>query len=141
MATTQRNPVFATPRRFIIARWKFSDVVIGREWEGDPLCEQSYDTFERLREAVSSGEIDHLTQAVEVDLSANTAIDITDAVYLACAEHTFNKEQPPHETLADEFDARGLGYLTHEAIEAEAASLRRWYRSQCLSAHQLGIGR
>ncbi len=139
--TSPRDPATACPRKFIATRWKYSNVVVGREWEGDPLHEQSYDTFDRLLDDVWSGEVVHITQAVEIDLTHGTAIEITDAIYVAAADHSYVVGREPHDELRAELDARGLAYLTEADIEREAEQQRRWNRSQQLGASQLGVGR
>ncbi len=140
--TTPRDPATATPTRFIIARWKFSDVISGRAWEGDPLHEMSYDSRERLISDIWSGEIEPiLTQVVEIDLTAGTARVISADIYAAVGEHSFVVGDAPPADLAKELDAWGVEYLTQDEIDREAERDDRWRRGTALSGAQLGVGR
>lgn len=139
--TTPRDPATATPARFIIARWKFSDVISGRAWEGDPLHEWSYDTRERVVDDIWSGQIANSSQIVEIDLTAGTAREISADIYAAVGEHSFIVGGAPHRELAKELDAWGVEYLTQDEIDREAERDDRWRRGTALSGAQLGVGR
>lgn len=140
-----RDPASALPRKFIIARWRYDRVPAGREWEGDPLAEASYDTRERLVAEVWSGEIVHMTQAIEVDLEAGAARDITDDIFRDASEHSFVANDWPHAELAEDLDARGFDYLTQEEIEGKQERAERerqnFIRAASHDARQLGVGR
>ena len=137
-----RDEAAAIPRKFIIARWLFTGVgVESRQWEGDPLHEQSYDSRDRIVADIWSGEIVDLTQIVEIDLDAGTAREISAEVYAAVAENSFVVGAAPHEDLADELDARGLEYLTQDEADREAEREQRWRDGSALSGAQLGVGR
>lgn len=140
--SVQRDEAAAIPRKFIIARWLFTGVgVESRQWEGDPLHEQSYDSRDRIVSDIWSGEVDDLTQIVEIDLDAGTAREISADVYTAVAEHSFIVGAEPYRDLADELDARGLEYLTQGEVDREAEREQRWRDGPALSGAQLGVGR
>jgi hypothetical protein len=137
----KRDAETALPRKFIIARWSYPDVREGREWEGDPIRENSYDTRERLIREVWFGDVVPLSQAVEIDLIAGTARDITAEILADVGEHSFVENEAPHAELAAVLDAAGVEYLTEDQIEAEFVAHMRWQRSMSRDAAQLGVGR
>lgn len=112
------KPDYTIRDNFLVCRWRFNCRQHTPEF---PLHEAVWVSINDMAADLLAGQIEDIEQAIEIDLTAGTARDVTHEVYDGAAELTFRREDEPSDELADEFDRRRIDYYGRSRREQEYA--------------------